>query len=67
MVLEGRPLERRRLLGAFTDIIVDVLGVDRRLVHGRIISVHPEDWAIGGVPVGIARRGQLGAPTVTSS
>lgn len=67
MVLEGRPLERRRLLGAFTDIIVDVLGVDRRLVHGRIISVHPEDWAIGGVPVGIARRGHLGAPTVTSS
>jgi phenylpyruvate tautomerase PptA (4-oxalocrotonate tautomerase family) len=66
IVFEGRPLERRRLLGAFTDIIVDVLGVDRRLVHGRIIPVHPEDWAIGGVPAGIARRGQLGAPATSS-
>ena len=58
MVLEGRPAEqRRRLLGAFTDIVVDVLGVDRRLVHGRIIPVHPEDWATGGVPAAAARRG----------
>lgn len=60
-VLEGgRPVERRRLLGAFTDIIVDVLGVDRRLVHGRMIAVHPEDWVLGGVPAGAARRGELG-------
>src|SRR5215207_7194665 len=33
IVLEGRPVEQRhRLLGAFTDILVDVLGVERKLV-----------------------------------
>lgn len=62
IVLEGRPAEqRRRLLGAFTDIIVDVLGVDRKDVRGRIIQVHPDDWAIGGVPASVARRSEIAA------
>ncbi len=62
IVLEGRPAEqRRRLLEAFTDIIVDVLGVDRRDVRGRIIQVHPDDWAIGGVPASVARRSEIAA------
>lgn len=57
IVLEGHPAEqRRRLLGACTDIIVDVLGADRALVRGRIIQVRLEDWAVGGVPASIARR-----------
>jgi phenylpyruvate tautomerase PptA (4-oxalocrotonate tautomerase family) len=62
IVLEGRPAEqRRRLLGAFTDIIVDVLGVDRKLVRGRIIQVPPDDWAIGGVPASVARKPEIAA------
>ncbi len=62
IVLEGRPAEqRRRLLEAFTDILVDTLGVDRRLVRGRIIQVPPEDWAIGGVPASAARRDEIAA------
>ena len=62
IVLRGRPAEqRRRLLGAFTDILVDVLGVDRRLVRGRIIQVDPEDWAIGGVQASVARRSEIAA------
>ena len=62
IVLEGRPAEqRRRLLGAFTDIIVDVLGVERKDVRGRIIQVHPDDWAIGGVPAGVVRRSEIAA------
>jgi phenylpyruvate tautomerase PptA (4-oxalocrotonate tautomerase family) len=62
IVLEGRPTEQRhRLLGAFTDIIVDTLGVDRRLVRGRIIQVSPDDWAIGGVPAGVARHTEIAA------
>ena len=47
---------RRRLLGALTDLIVDVLGVDRRLVHGEVVPVQPDDWAVGGVPGGTSRR-----------
>ncbi|HEY4421250.1 MAG TPA: tautomerase family protein [Pseudonocardia sp.] len=66
-LLEGRSTEQRhRLLGGLTDIIVDVLGADRRMVQGRIISVRPEDWAIGGVPA-TARRGEPRARTVTGT
>ena len=62
IVLEGRPAEqRRRLLEAFTDILIDTLGVDRRLVRGRIIQVPPEDWAIGGVPANAARSDEIAA------
>jgi phenylpyruvate tautomerase PptA (4-oxalocrotonate tautomerase family) len=57
VLFSDRPTElRRRLLGALTDLIVDVLGVDRRLVHGEVVPVHPDDWAIGGVPGGTSRR-----------
>lgn len=62
VVLRGRPVEqRRRLIGAFTDVLVDVLGVERRLVRGRIIQVDPDDWAIAGVPAGAARRDEIAA------
>ena len=61
-MLEGRPAEqRRRLLGAFTDIIVDTLRVDRRAVRGRIIQVSPDDWAIGGVPASSVRGAEIAA------
>jgi 4-oxalocrotonate tautomerase family enzyme len=67
IVLEGRPAEqRRRLLEAFTDILVDTLGVDRKLVRGRIIQVSPEDWAIGGVPASAARSAEIAAWSGTS-
>lgn len=62
LVLEGRPVEQRhRLLGAFTDVLVDVLGVDRGLVRGRIVPVHPDDWGIGGVPASAARHSEIAA------
>lgn len=62
LVLEGRPVEQRhRLLGAFTDVLVDVLGVDRAVVRGRIVPVHPDDWGIGGVPAGTARAREIAA------
>ncbi len=62
IVLEGRPVEQRqRLLTDLTDIIVDVLGVQRGLVRGRVIQVHPDDWAIGGVPASATRRAEIEA------
>ena len=67
IVLEGRPAEqRRRLLGAFTDIIVDTLGVERRTVRGRIIQVSPDDWAIGGVPASSARGAEIASRAARS-
>jgi phenylpyruvate tautomerase PptA (4-oxalocrotonate tautomerase family) len=57
VVFADRPADlRRRLLGALTDMLVDVLGVDRRLVHGEIVPVQPGDWATGGVSAAAARR-----------
>jgi phenylpyruvate tautomerase PptA (4-oxalocrotonate tautomerase family) len=48
-VFTDRPADvRRRLLGALTDLVVDVLGVDRRLVHGEVVPVRTEDWVVGG-------------------
>jgi phenylpyruvate tautomerase PptA (4-oxalocrotonate tautomerase family) len=62
IVLEGRPVrQRQRLLAEFTDILVEELGVRRELVRGRIVQVHPDDWAIGGVPAAVARRDEVAA------
>jgi phenylpyruvate tautomerase PptA (4-oxalocrotonate tautomerase family) len=57
VLFTDRPADlRRRLLGALTDLLVDVLGVDRRLVHGEVVPVQPENWATGGVSAAAARR-----------
>lgn len=61
-MLQGRPTEQRhRLLAGFTDLLVDVLGVERRHIRGRIIQVDPDDWAIGGEPASAVRRGEIAA------
>lgn len=68
LVLAGRPVaQRHRLLADFTDVIVDVLGVPRTSVRGRIIPVDPDDWGIGGVPASAARRGEIDARAAAES
>ncbi len=60
IVLAGRPAaQRHELLRAFTDLIVDVLDVDRGQVRGQIIEVAPENWGIGGVPASGMRSGEI--------
>jgi 4-oxalocrotonate tautomerase family enzyme len=62
VVLEGRPVEQRhRLLAELTDLVVEILGVERSRVRGRVIQVPPDDWAIGGVPAAAARRDEIAA------
>lgn len=62
VVLEGRSLEdRQRLLAGFTDLVVEILQVERSLVRGGIVLVHPENWAIGGVPAAQARQAEVAA------
>ena len=62
VVLEGRPVEQRhRLLAELTEALVDVLGVERSRVRGRVIRADPDDWAIGGVPASAARRDEIAA------
>lgn len=62
IVLQGRSLEDRQgLLAAFTDLIVDILGVQRDLVRGGIVPVAPEDWSIGGTPASRLRQSEIEA------
>lgn len=62
MLLQGRPLEhRQRLLVGFTDLLVDVLGVDRSRVRGGMWLVDPENWAIGGIPASDLRQAEIAA------
>jgi phenylpyruvate tautomerase PptA (4-oxalocrotonate tautomerase family) len=67
LVLAGRPKEQRHaLLAAFTDLIVEELGVDRGLVRGRVVQLDPDDWAIGGVPASAARASEIAARAAAS-
>ena len=62
LVLEGRSLEERhRLLTGFTDLVVDILGAERSRVRGGCWPIHPEDWAIGGVPASVQRASEIAA------
>ncbi|MGD9528831.1 tautomerase family protein [Pseudonocardia sp.] len=62
VVLAGRPAEQRaQLLATLTDVLVDVLRVERGLVRGRVVQVDPADWGIGGVPAAAVRRDEIAA------
>jgi 4-oxalocrotonate tautomerase len=62
IVLDGRWLEdRQRLHLAFTELLVEVLGVRRELVRGMCRRVPPEDWSIGGAPASVLRADEVQA------
>lgn len=62
IVFAGRSVEQRHsLLRAFTDLLVEVLGVRRELVRGSCRCVEPEDWAIGGEPASVLRAEEVAA------
>lgn len=60
IVLAGRPVaQRRELLAAFTDLLVDILEVERTLVRGQIIEVSPENWGIAGILASAMRSAEI--------
>jgi 4-oxalocrotonate tautomerase family enzyme len=62
IVLAGRSVkQRQQLLAAFTDLIVDVLDVDRAGVREQIIEVDPDNWGIAGRPALGARASEIAA------
>lgn len=62
LVLEGRPIEERhRLLTGFTDLLVNILGAERRLVRGGCWPIPPENWCIGGTPASVLRAAEVQA------
>ncbi|MCX2966332.1 tautomerase family protein [Gordonia sp. Z-3] len=62
IVLAGRTVEQRQeLASALTDVVVDVLGVERKQVRGQIVEVAPENWSIGGTPASALRAAEIAA------
>ncbi len=62
LALQGRPLEQRhRLLEGFTDLLQDILGVERSVIRGVCHNIAPEDWAIAGTPASVARQKEIAA------
>jgi 4-oxalocrotonate tautomerase len=62
LVLEGRPLEQcQALIAGFTDLLVQVLKVDRQRVRGGCWPIPPEHWGIAGRPASAARAGEIQA------
>jgi phenylpyruvate tautomerase PptA (4-oxalocrotonate tautomerase family) len=62
VVLAGRPVvQRQELMARLTDVVVDVLEVDRRAVRGQVVEVLPENWSIAGVPAARARSEEIAA------
>lgn len=60
IVLDGRPVElRHRILAQFTELLVDVLGVDRQVVRGTCRRVDPDDWGIAGQPASLLRAAEI--------
>ena len=60
LAMEGRPLEQRhKLLEGFTDLLQDILGVERSTIRGACRNIAPEDWAIAGTPASVARQKEI--------
>lgn len=60
IVLSGRPTEQRqKLLIGFTNLIEEILGVERRLIRGCCQHVEPEDWCIGGITADMIRANEV--------
>ncbi|MDR2188632.1 MAG: tautomerase family protein [Azonexus sp.] len=62
IVLDDRPLVvRQKLLSAFTDHIVELLGAPRERVRGGIMPVAAADWSIGGQAASLLRQTEIEA------
>lgn len=67
LVLEGRPLaECEALMAGFTDLLVEILGVERGLVRGGCRPIPPQYWSIGGVSAASLRAGEIAARAETA-
>lgn len=62
IVLEGRPLAQRTAIGEqFTQLLCNILNIDRSLVRGYCSLVRPEDWYIAGNPASAIRKAEVDA------
>ncbi|WP_317930666.1 hypothetical protein [Halioxenophilus sp. WMMB6] len=61
-VLRGRtPAQRQELMMSFTEILSEILSIDKSVVRGRCVQVDPEDWCIAGYPAADIRKDEIEA------
>ncbi len=61
-LMEGRSTEMlHRVMADLSEVVARVLGSDPKRVRVQIDHVHPDRWAIGGVPASRARAAELAA------
>lgn len=61
-LMEGRPVETlHHVMAEMSAVTARVLGGDPQRVRVMIDPVHPDRWAIGGVPASVARAAELAA------
>ena len=59
-LMEGRPVETlHRVMADLSAVTARVLGSDPLRVRVQIDHVHPDRWAIGGVPASLLRADEL--------
>ncbi len=62
LVLEGRPIEQcHQLLTGFTNLVVEILKVEKSCVRGGCWPIPPQYWAIGGQPASLMRAAEIKA------
>ena len=62
ILLEGRPREQKeRLMVGLTDLLEEVLQVERKHIRGVCWSVPPDDWCIAGTPASLKRAQEIAA------
>lgn len=60
IAMTGRPVAtRHRLIAEFTDLLVEVLAIERDLVRGMVVEVEPDHWGIAGMPASRRRATEL--------
>ncbi len=61
-LMEGRSTEMlHRVMADLSEAVARVLGGDPQRVRVQIDHIHPDRWAIGGVPASRARAAELAA------
>lgn len=62
LAMGGRPIDQQqRAVKAFTDLLEDVLGIDRSLIRGMVTEANPDTWGIAGEPASAVRAAELAA------
>lgn len=67
-LMEGRPVETiHRVMAEMSAVVARALGGDPARVRVMVDAVHPDRWAIGGVPASVARAAELASRQATTA